>query len=84
MSDLDNLEKLYRNILNIVNSGVEKIKDKTENDKELSPNDIKALESFDKVVRNALERFEKKPVVGKYTDLSEDDLLKELEENDGM
>ena len=84
MSDLDNLEKVYRNILNIVNSGVEKIKDKTENDKELSPNDIKALESFDKVVRNALERFEKKPVVDKYTDLSEDDLLKELEENDGM
>ena len=80
MSDLDNLEKLYRNILNIVNTGVQKLREKAEADKELNLNDVRALEAYNKISLAALERFEKKPVKSAYSEMNTNDLLSELED----
>jgi hypothetical protein len=82
VNELDNLEKLYRSILNIVHSGVEKLQEKASMDKELNLNDVRALEAYNKISLAALERFEKKPTTNIYSDMNSDDLLQELENSE--
>lgn len=74
-SELENIELMYTRILRIVYKGIGDIEDK----ETLGLNDVKFLETYDKIVRNSLDIYGKKKPKDKYTEKTIEELEAELE-----
>ena len=78
MSELSHIEDLYTRILRIVHRGIGIIEEK----ELLGPNDVKILETYDKITRSALEIYGKKKPVSEMTSMSDEELEAALEEGE--
>jgi len=76
-SDLENIERLHKDILNIVSREVKALTKVTEG---LDSGQVRSLAEYEKIVRSALEIFEKRPVKNNMTNLSTEELMRQLQE----
>ena len=79
LPSLSNLEEIYSKLLKIVAREINNIEELDELDGQTA----KKMEIYDKITRASLEYFSNKKPENEYTKLSDEDLLKELENETG-
>ena len=75
MISLDNLEKLYGDLLSVVRREVTKMLEQDE----IDDKQFRQLSEADKIVRAALERYESKKPKGAFEAVGTDELMKDFE-----
>jgi hypothetical protein len=73
------LEEIYSKLLKIVAKEVNAIEEL----EDIDTSTAKKVELYDKVLRASLEYFSKKPIENDLADFSDEDLLRELENDTG-
>lgn len=71
---LEKLEDVYADLLSIVKREVEVLKAQDS----LEDKQTRSLETYDKILRSALERFESKKPKGEFSEVATEDLMKDF------